>query len=325
MKQKFFKNDDASVAYLAAALFFSLMFSSIVLAYFSGAMGLNIGIVQVKPLTSIESYSSEQNFKGGTYDLGTLSRTGHTEWVYNENVGLILQTLSGDLSSLYILNINPDSSGTVKNHYTINNSVKAPYAIILEGGSGYANNMVLVGDTGLYTTYNDVTGGIFGYLDYFPYANADKIEKVQITTEYKRGLKSCPLFSACQITKQPSLKITFNGVEYNTNKLNVGEDESVTAMYGGIAGISTQILTSHLITPVGLTLEYFRSDNPLVGAGETTDPLTQIASFITSMLAVIIWQIPTSIMPLELQMILIGSQETALLICLVVIIRGGGI
>ena len=31
---KFFRNDDASVAYLTAALFFSLLFSSVVLAYF---------------------------------------------------------------------------------------------------------------------------------------------------------------------------------------------------------------------------------------------------------------------------------------------------
>lgn len=325
MNHKFFRNDDGSVAYLAAALFFSLLFSSIALAYFSGAMGLNIGFVKITPITQLESYSSEQNFKGGTYDLATLARTGQTEWTYNTNVGLILTQLSGDLSTLYIMNINPDSSGKIVNHYTINNTVAKPYVIIVEGNNGISNNMIIVGDTGLYTTSHTIDGSIMGTLEYFPYANADKISKVEIDTEYTRGLKSCPLFSVCQISKNPYLKVTFNGVSFETSNLNIPENEKGTQFYGGIAGINTQILNMNLLSSLGLTLEKFQSNNPIVGTGESPDPLTQIASFITSMLAVITWQVPANVIPTEIVVILIGGQETALLICLIVIIRGGGI
>lgn len=325
MKYKFFKNDDGSVAYLAAALCFSLIFSSFCLAYFSGAMGLNIGFVKIEPTNRLDSYSSEQNFIGGTYDLATLARTGQTEWTYNSNVGLVLTQLSGDLSTLYIMNINPDSSGKITNHYTINNSVNSPYVIIVEGNNGIANNMVIVGDNGLYTTSHTIDGSIFGTIESFPYANADKISKVDITTEYTRGLKSCPLFSSCQITKTPHLKIIFNGVTYETTNLNIPENEKGTQFYGGIAGINTQILTFNLLSSLGLTLENFKSDNPIIGTGQAADPLKQIASYITAVIAIIGWQVPPNVFPFELQIILIGSQEMALLGCVVVILRGGGI
>lgn len=326
MHHKFFRNDDGSVAYLAAALFFSLLFSSIALAYFSSAMGLNIGFVKITPITQLDSYSSEQNFIGGTYNLETLARTGQTEWSYNQNVGLILTQLSGDLSTLYIMNINPDSSGKVTNHYTINNSVTKPYVIVVEGNNGVSNNMIIVGDNGLYTTSHTIDGSIMGVLESFPYANADKISKIDITTEYTRGLKTCPLFSSCQITKSPYLKITFNGVTYETSNLNIPENDKGTQFYGGIAGVNTQLpLVGYVVSSLGLTLEKFTSNNPLVGTGENADALTQIASFISAMLAVITWQVPSGVIPTEIVVILIGGQETALLICIIVIIRGGGI
>lgn len=320
---KIFKNDNATVASLAAALCFSLIFSSIALAYFSGAMGLNIGIVKIEPLTTLKSYSSEQNYIGGTFDLGTISRTGQTQWNYEEGVGLVLKVMSGDLSTMYINNINPDSNGIVKNYYIINNSVKTSYAIILEGESGYASNYLAVTEDGLYTVPTTILGAANGQLDFFPYANADKLEKVQIITEYKRGLKSCPLFSTCTIVKQPSLKVNFNGVEYTTTNLNIGEDESITARYGGIGGINTQIGQWHLFTSTGLTLESFRTDNIIAGTGVKPDALTQIGSYISAVLAIIGWQVPSNVIPFELQVILIGSQEMALLGCVVVILRGG--
>lgn len=325
MKNKLFKrdNDSGSVANLAAALFFSLLFSSIVIAYFSTAMGLNIGIVKINPITQIESYSSEQNFIGGSYDLETLARTGHTEWNYESGVGLVLKTLSGDLSTLYIMNINKDSLGKITNHYTINNSVMKPYVIVVEGNNGLSNNMIVVGDNALYTTSHTIDGSIMGVMESFPYPDADKITKVTIDTEYTRGLKTCPFLSVCQVEKQPSLTVTFNGVSFTTTNLNMPENEEGTQFYGGIAGLNTQLLTTTLTSSVGLTLEKFTSNNPLVGTGEKADPLTQIASFVSAMLAVLTWSVPSSIMPSELVLLLIGGQETALAICLIVVIRGG--
>lgn len=310
---KIFNNDKAnSTAGLMAGLFFSLLFSSVVIAYFVTSMGYTAGIVQIEPLTSLDSYSSEQNFISGTYDLETLARTGHSEWLFYENVGLVLKTLSGDMSYLYIMNINPDSRQKIVNNYVINNSIQQGYIIVLKGNSGLSNNMILIGDNGLYTTYHTIDGSIYAYNEYFPLAGANKIQHVTITTEYIDGLKTCPLFSSCTISREPYLKVVFNGQEFTTTNLNVAESDSGTQFYGGIG-------SNH----IGTTIEQFRTGNIISGTGESPDALTQVASFVSAMLAVITWSLPVSIMPLPLQAILIGTQETAFLICLVIVIIGG--
>ena len=74
-----------------------------------------------------------------------------------------------------------------------------------------------------------------------------------------------------------------------------------------------------------IVLRDFKTENRIAGIGEQKDPLSQIASFISLLISILGWGLPDSIMPSILQILLIKTQEVALLVCVVVILRGGGI
>lgn len=321
MNLKFF-NEDGSIGNLAAALLFSLIFSSITIAYFITEMKIDADISEIPIPDSLQSYSSEQNFANNSYNLNTVAHSGSSNWQVIDTIGAKLIQLGADNSYFYIMNINPDSSYQVTNTYNIENPSKADYSIVLAGNTGLGNNEIIVKQDGFhFPTYSLITGN--NYLtdcDFIPYPNANQVVNVTITSSYTIGKKTCAIFSTCRDERVSYVSFVFNGMtSYNdrtftSSKLNILEGDSQTAFYGGVSSKTT-----------GIVLKSFHTGNRIAGTGEQKDPLTQIASFISLVLGILGWGLPESVMPAVLNVLLIKTQEVALLVCVVVILRGGGI
>jgi hypothetical protein len=291
---------------LLIALIFSLIFSSVSIAYFVTEMGINANIPQIVLPNELKSYNSEQDFLNGTFDIGTLTKVSSATWTYIEKVGYVLTGHSmGGENYFYIMNINPDSTKTITNNYKINNSPLNDYSIVIKGNSGISNNEIIVRSDGFHIPTYFITGSYFGERDFIPYPNANKLQNVLIQTIYHE--KS---FGG---TEDSTLTFKFNG---NTYQTTMNKDDTFlffggTQFYGGVNSKS-----------LGFTLEYFKTGNTISGTGEQKDALSMIADFIQTVLLILFWNLPESVLPLTLNILLIKTQLFGILTCIVVILRG---
>lgn len=293
---------------LLIALIFSLIFSSVSIAYFVKEMNLNEDIPQIALPEELRSYNSEQDFMNGTFDIGTLNHISSATWEYVNGIGYSLTGLSiGGLNNyMYIMNINKDASGDIINNYRINNSPLNDYVIVIKGNAGISNNEIIVKSDGFHIpTFMLGFDSYAGERAFIPYPNANRFQRVTIQTIYHEE----KFGSANDAT----LKFTFNGDKFETtmNKEDTFLFFGGTQYYGGVNSGS-----------LGYTLEYFKTNNEIKGTGVQRDALSQIADFIYVVLAILVWNLPESVLPLTLNILLIKTQLFGILTCIVIIIRG---
>ena len=293
---------------LLIALIFSLIFSSVTIAYFAKEMNMGITIQGIALPQELRSYNSEQDFMNGTYDIATLNKISSATWTYVNDVGIILTGLSiGGLNNyMYIMNINKDATGDIINNYRINNTPLNDYVIVIKGNAGISNNEIIVKQDGFHIpTFMLGFDGYAGERAFIPYPNANKIQKVTIQTIYHEE----KFGSANDAT----LKFTFNGEQFLTtmNKEDTFLFFGGTQYYGGVNSGS-----------LDFTLEYFKTNNEIKGTGVQRDALSQIADFIYTVLLILTWTLPEEILPLTLNLLLIKTQLFGILTCIIVLIRG---
>ena len=299
---------------LVAAMAVSLFLSSVFISFFLINMyGIDYQNGVYLPNQQDIAFSSNQDFKNGQYNLSTLSKTGYTGWTYYNNVGMVLTALGAYRNWFLIDNIQMSEGNTYTNYYYINNSVEQDYSIALRYTDGYDSNIIQVKSDGFHLPYYGLYGiGQLGDNDFIPYANANKVRDVYITTKYTDGKQNCEFLQACQKIQEPYLEFTFNGNTFITRKLNYPDNplDYANVYYAGVQSDT-----------LGFTFESFKTNNAIVETNEE-GTVDNILTFLETMLRIVSWSLPPSVMPTQLQTILIGVQEFLLLVGIIAMARG---
>lgn len=299
MKRKM-KNDEGAIETTLMGLLFSLTFSSIVISFlllqvFGYAVVGNEKMITTLPdeqsLNPLQDYKSNDIVDSNYYND---NRYPLSKWVWIPDVGRVL-TGSGGTEYKLLLNFVGEENGVRTVNYVINNSVKQDYSVVVREwtGSSFYNMNIHVHSDGFH-----LPDGILGITDtiYVPFPNANQIEHVKIKTEFNQ--------------KKGEVKFYFN------DKLMFTKDgypvPIVGIDYGHYAGVASQT--------DGFTVESIN-----VGVFATLDQasvLEQLGAFINVLLQVVVWNVNSKFLPLELNLLFIKTQLAGIIICIVMILRG---
>ena len=299
---------------VAAIFVLSLFLSSGLIAYFDVGFNSETNINTMNLPSSLPSYYGAQNFKSGQYNNSIVSITGiDNSWEFIPEEGMVHTSVSilPYFNYFNIINLQPDSNNNYVNTYYINNEIKKPYGIVLRYTSFFDENDLFIDETGFHLReYTSIFGIVKRDRQFISYPNADKIERVKITTSYHEG----------GVNEDSLLTLDFNGNGYTFNDLN-RRDYSISLIIRNVyyAGIFSY--------DEGTTLEAFESvnmiTNPEYEAAKALDTLSLVSSMITSMLQLMTYTFPYNIIPLEWQVFLILPQQFMILIGIAVFIREG--
>lgn len=305
------RNDDgvATGATICALILTSLFISSFLISYFALSMyGVELtgDSVIILP-NSLSSYSPNQIQDFTKSDnISAVDVVGG--WSYNPGIGWILTSpLTLSYNRIFEIDIKPTSNKLITNTYKVNNSVKGNWDIILRNsnGIGTTSNILRIRQDGFHVpnTFDMFDISTWGTdAAFVPYPNANQVEDVEITTIYNDELYT--------------LSFIFNGQTFNMQGLkpNTGVHTVMNTVYGGV-----------ISNVEGFTLEGFSSDN-IVGTSNYIPVLGSdnfdIGSLITTMLKLLTYGLPTTIMPIEIQILLIRTQEAILVIGIAAFLRG---
>ena len=286
---------------LTIALLFSLIFSSVGIAYFVQEMGLNENIPQIILPNEVGGFNQYQNFESGAYNSTLYRTTNGGTWKSINGIGIILDTVTS--GSMLIVNGLDSNKGIITNEYVINNSVEGDYQVILYYSGGLDQNILDVTDSGFY-----ITNGrpyILGYRDYIPYVWARKFSPVTITTTYDKSTHT----ATWALNHNPT-------TTFSSNKLAV-EDINYFGIfpraYGGVGSYT-----------VGFALKSYNSAQQFADTANllTDSWLFKVGEFLKTVLLIVAWTLPESVLPLTLNILLIKTQTVGLLVCIIIIMRG---
>ena len=299
---------------VAAIFVLSLFLSSGLIAYFDVGFNSETNINTMNLPSSLPSYYGAQNFKSGQYNNSIVSITGiDNSWEFIPDEGMVHTSVSiwPYFNYFNIINLQPDSNNNYVNTYYINNEIKKPYGVVLRYTSFFDENDLFIDETGFHLReYTSIFGIVKRDRQFISYPDADKIERVKITTSYHEG----------GVNEDSLLTLDFNGNGYTFNDLN-RRDYSISLIIRNVyyAGIFSY--------DEGTTLEAFESvnmiTNPEYEAAKALDTLSLVSSMITSMLQLMTYTFPYNIIPLEWQVFLILPQQFMILIGIAVFIREG--
>ena len=286
----------------------SLFVSAFLISFFLySAYGINFDTGLSLP-AELPSYSSQQNFQSGSYDVRTFSLTGHPNWSYVNGSGLMLINTGGDGNYFLINNIILPENKIIVNKYEINNSVQQDYSVIIRYTGSQDNLILLVSSEGFrFPRYSIIPGIIEGEWEFIPYKDANKIPYVSLITEFHEG----------DLYHTGYIKFSFNGKTFTTSR-PMPEDLNLYGIfsryYGGI-GSNT----------IGFIFKYFETSSIISGSGNSSlSSLDMVSSLIKTTFVIIAWNVPIEYLPLELNLLLIKTQAAGLLIAIAVFIRGNG-
>jgi len=321
------ENAVATGAALCAVMLISLFISSFLISYFAMEMyGVQLTGNNVVGLpNNIEDethYNNNQDFKNNPNTYATTFNSTKVffggDWDNVPGVGMVLMstpsTGTAYISENYIIKA---ADGIVTNQYIINNSVQAKYEIILKRGYGNGVIAVLAGTTSntlvveadgfhvprSFVALNPSTwqGGDIAFI---PYPGANQVTNAVITTNYN--------------VDTYALDFTFNGQSFNMPLLNgfTNIELYLDPIYGGV-----------ICNTPGFTLENYNTNNEVINniydtTNEGASTLQSLGALISTMIKVVGWGLPPSIMPIQLQILLIRTQEAVLIIGIIAFIRG---
>lgn len=306
-------NDDGSAVTILTGLLFSIIFSSVVIAFLLMQFyGANAVVPELPTQSDVKVFSNKQGFTDGSYDLSTIVASLNSKWVNHADVGMVLTVLStGDMSYIAIDNIQKDTTGLYQNTYVINNSATnilgrhGDYCILLRYTGGVDQNEVCFTSDGVsIPTYLINAYTKWGNCYFLAYPDINQIERATIKTVYD----------------DTNLKVSvyFNGDKLiETTSLN--PDNNIMGLWGRYyGGVGSWIL--------GFTLESFETLGGIVDVvtNNGQDILGLISGFFVTVLKIVLWNVDSAFLPVELNIIFIKTQLAGIIVCIVAIIRGSG-
>jgi hypothetical protein len=296
MKQN---NDSGAIETTLIGLLFSLTFSSIVIAfllvqfYGAGVSGVYPAINSV-PDTGI--LSSFQNYKTNSIsdNVNYMSKNSGS-WVYVAGVGRVLTGTGGSfglLNPIILLEGAAPINDEYIIRYAINNTVQGDYGILVRYSKNPSDVVVYVKSDGFHIP-NTLTGWEKAF---FPYPDANQVTKVNIRTEFNE--------------KQGTLKFYFN--------------DNLAFIY---TNIPQQIVIPFTVTHYAGVLsntDYFTLESIDIGAIDLSDSniMKSVSAFIIVLARIVVWNVDSAYLPIELNFILIKTQLFGVIVCAIMIIRG---
>lgn len=292
-------NESGAIETTLIGLIFSLTFSSIVIAFllvqFYGA-GVSGVYPSIQSVPDSGILSTFQNYKTNIIsdNVNYMSKNSGS-WVFVSGVGRVLTGTGGSFGLLNPI-ILLDGASPVNDEYVIryaiNNSVQSDYGIIVRWSKNPSDVIIYVKSDGFHIP-NTLTGGEKAF---FPYPDANQVTKVNIRTEFNE--------------KQGTLKFYFN--------------ENLAFIY---SNIPQQIVIPFTVTHYAGVLsntDYFTLESIDIGAIDLSDSniMKSVSSFIIVLARIIVWNVDSAYLPIELNLLLIKTQVFGIIVCAVMIIRG---
>ena len=299
MRDKRFKNDDGAIETTLIGLIFSLTFSSLVIAFlltefYGGAVAGVYPPIQSVPDSGI--LSTFQNYKTNSITDNVNYMTKNTgTWVYVSGVGRVLTGTGGSfglLNPIILLEGAKPINDEYTIRYAINNSVKGDYGILVRYSKNPSDVIVYVKSDGFHIP-NALTGW---EIKFFPYPDANQITKANIRTEFNEGAGT--------------LKFYIN--------------DNLAFIYSNIPQQYVIPFTVTHYAGVLSNTDYFTVESIDIGAISLAegDIMRSVSSFIIVLAKIIVWNVDSAYLPLELNLLFIKTQLFGVIICAVMIIRG---
>lgn len=290
-----YKNDNASVETTLLGLFFSLSFSSIVIAFLLlQAYGVQvsgnyapISMPDGGVISPLQNYQTNQISDNVNY----VSKFGST-WLYVPNVG---RTLSADgLSYMALKGVQPVNDVYTIN-YEINNSVLSDYSIILRYTDGDLNQLIVNVKADGYHIPRELPIGSYDVF-FFARPNANQNPDVTVKTVYNDKLGTLDWY----------------------------EDGSLIFSASGLPSEIPFITLTRYFAGVGSSTSGFAVKSIHAGSiiADSTNIVQQIGAFIDVLAKIVLWNVDSQYLPLELNLIFIKTQLAGIVICAIVIARG---
>ena len=318
LHKKFKSNENAEIGFVPIILIFCvfvLLLQSVIITWFSTQWYGSSSINSLPMPTGIQTFSSKQDFSTCSLNTSTWLVTGTSSWLnYCESgisgIGVTLVRLDYQggraYSWLLLNNIIPDSSGSITNTYVINNSVGAlngaPYVIALRYTGGLDQVELRVDNDGFhipnYVIPPILNRPLQAFSDqYFVGASfPDRVVNPTITTVYN--------------TVQNTLTFTFNGQVYTATNLKA--DANLFGLFGRYyGGVGSNYL--------GFTLQSLGTSNNII-LNNSGNALNQILNFISVLTSMMIFSIPTTLLPAELAFFTVRLPEFGIIMCTIILI-----
>jgi len=294
-------NNFGGTIVIISIVFTSLLLSTALISYFLlNVYGLSVAGLDL-PNNNPISFSSHQNFTSNSINTTTLDYSQYGKWEYQTGIGRVLtQKGTRGWSYLLINNIQKDEKNIITNTYSINNSVKSDYTIVLRYTGGSDQNELTISNDGVHVP-SYLGNIVISSPLVISYPNLNQIEDVTITTIYNDELRTCDMkLNNIQFTQIQNLYA-------DTNVLNI-----FGRYYGGVASDTLKF-----------TIKDFKSDNS-ISYDIDNDMLAQTSAFFVTMGKLIILNVDSKYLPDILNIILIKSQTCVLLIAIIALWRGVG-
>jgi len=304
--------DNSGVGKLLIILVVSLLASSLMISWFLlniyGVSAAGVTLPQNNDINIL--HSSNQNFTTDTIDKDVILVAGN--WVYIKNIGRYVEDIGiHGWALLTIDKVNPVNN-LYDNTYWINNTKgkdilgrSGSYSILLRSTGGVDQNELIFDSKGItIPSYFIDAFTKTGTKYFYSYPDVNKIYPAKIRTVYNNQKYN------------ESVSVYLNDVFlFTTNQMNI--DQNLFGIWGRqFAGVGSYTRW--------FTLQDFHTTGTVQDTGTTTglDALGQLVQVLTVILQIATYQISTVYIPLEWQIILIGSQEAGIIICVAVILRG---
>lgn len=290
-----FSNENAGVETTLIGLLFSLTFSSLVIAFlllqFYGVAvtGNNapISLPDSGSISGVQNYETNQINDNINY----VSKFGGT-WLYVAGVGKML--LYDGKSYMAVKGVQPVNDVYTVN-YKINNSVKSDYGIILRYTDQDMNQMVVEVKADGYHIPAYLT---FETQDHYFYPK-----------------------SGANQNEHPSIKTVWNDKK---GDLQYYEDGNLIFHATGIPPELPLISSSHYYAGASSSTGGFAVESITTSSivADATNIVQQLGAFLDVLAKIVLWNVDSQFLPLELNLLFIKTQLAGVIICAIVILRG---
>lgn len=299
MKSKF-KNDNGTVDTTLMGLIFSLTFSSLVISFlllqvFGYAVIGNEKSIDIGTGIKI---GGEQDYTSNDIldDANYVSKWGGATWTYIPNVGKVLTDYSGTDNTYMALKGVTGVNDVYTINYRLNNSVASDYGVILRYTEDFNKLIVMVDADGFKVTNEQL---FFNPNYFYAYAGANQIKNVQIKTVFD--------------DKNGKLDFYFQG-----NKLFTKEDLNKDTL--DLFGMSARYYAGVATKTEGFAIEKINAGSIVLD--DSKNIFQQFEAFLTVMATIILWNVNSQFLPLELNLLFIKTQLIGIVICIIMIVRG---
>jgi hypothetical protein len=289
------KNDSGAIEVTLIGLLFSLTFSSILISFLLlQAYGYQVTGNQA-PISLPDNgvISPIQNYQTNEINdnINYVSKFGST-WKYISGVGKML--LLDGKSYMALKGVQP-ANDVYTVIYKINNSVKADYGIVLRYTDQDMNQMVVeVKQDGYHIPAYLLLETQDHY--FYPKLNANQNERPTIKTVWNDKTGDLQYYEDNLL------------VFHATNLPSEMPFISATHYYAGVSSSTS-----------GFAVESIDASSIVAGA---TNIVQQLGAFLDVMAKVVLWNVNSQFLPLELNLLLIKTQLAGVIICVIMILRG---